>query len=259
MAARPVVLLTGASKGLGLAIAKILLETFNANVVALSRTKTPELRSLADAHPDSLLALECDVVDASAVRSSVSLGLEKYKRIDGLILNAGVLEPLGKIASEDISLDQWKQHFDVNFFSLVTALRATLPELRKSSPGGRVVFVSSGAATGNTPAWGPYNAGKAAMNSLCRTLAEEEPDVTCVALRPGMVDTPMQALLRDRGSSTMDASVLKKFTEAYEKGELVKPEDAGHVIAALSLQAPKTLSGQFVTWNGDECKEFRRQ
>ncbi|KAI9063281.1 short-chain dehydrogenase [Trametes sanguinea] len=259
MAARPVVVLTGASKGLGLAIAKILLDSFNANVVALSRTKTPELRSLAEAHSESLLALECDVTDAAAVRSSVLRGLEKYKRIDGLILNAGVLEPLGKIASEDISIDQWKQHFDVNFFSLITAIRATIPELRKSPSGGRIVFVSSGAATGNTPTWGPYNAGKAAMNSLCRTLAAEEPDVTCVALRPGMVDTPMQGLLRDKGPSIMDPQVLKKFTNAYEKGELVKPEDAGHVIAALSLKAPKSLSGQFVTWNGDECNEFRRQ
>ena len=105
--------------------------------------------------------------------------MEKYKRIDGLILNAGVLEPLGKIASEEITLDQWKQHFDVNFFSLVTALRATLPELRKSPLGGRVVFVSSGAATGNTPSWGPYNAGKAALNSLCRLVALDNYTWTC--------------------------------------------------------------------------------
>ncbi|KAI0375600.1 short-chain dehydrogenase [Pilatotrama ljubarskyi] len=259
MAAKPVVVLTGASKGLGLAIAKILLETLGANVVALSRTKTPELRSLCDAHAESLLALECDVTDAAAVRSSVSRGVEKYKRIDGLILNAGVLEPLGKIASEEITLDQWKQHFDINFFSLVTAIRATLPELRKSPIGGRVVFVSSGAAVGGTPSWGPYNAGKAAMNSLCRTLAEEEPDITCVALRPGMVDTPMQGLIRNKGPSTMDPHILQKFTEAHEKGVLVKPEDAGHVIAALALKAPKSLSGQFVTWNGEECKDFRRQ
>ena len=94
--------------------------------------------------------------------------MEKYKGIDGVVLNAGMLEPLANVACEDVPIEQWKEHFDVNFFSLVTALRATLPELRKSPLGGRVVFVSSGAATGNTPAWGPYNAAKAAMNSLCR-------------------------------------------------------------------------------------------
>ena len=94
--------------------------------------------------------------------------MEKYKSLDSVILNAGVLEPLGNIALESITLEQWKQHFDVNFFSLVEALRATLPELHKSSLGGRVVFMSSGAAVGSTAGWGPYNAAKAAMNSLCR-------------------------------------------------------------------------------------------
>ena len=82
------------------------------------------------------------------------------------MLNAGTAQPFGRIDSTPI--DGWKSLFDVNFFSLITALRATLPELRKSSLGGRVVFMSSGAATGNIPTWGAYNAGKAAMNSLCR-------------------------------------------------------------------------------------------
>lgn len=171
---------------MGFAIAKVLLEKFGANVVALSRTRGADLQSLVDAHKEALLALEVDVyvyvlpvlclhpqrkecsTDGAAVRSAVSRGVEKYKTLDSVILNAGVLEPLGNIASEDITIDQWKRHFDTNFFSLVEALRATLPELRTSSFGGRVVFISSGAATGNTPGWGPYNAGKAAMNSLCR-------------------------------------------------------------------------------------------
>lgn len=83
-------------------------------------------------------------------------------------MNAAVLNPMGKIASSDVGIDDWKSHFDINFFSLITALRATLPALRESDLGGRVVFVSSGAATGNVAGWGPYNASKAAMNSLCR-------------------------------------------------------------------------------------------
>lgn len=106
--------------------------------------------------------------DAPAVDQAISTTLKMYGHIDGLILNAATLEPMGKIASRDIPLDAWKHHFDVNFFSLVTALRATLPELRKSELGGRVVFVSSGSAVGGTAGWGPYNASKAALNSLCR-------------------------------------------------------------------------------------------
>ena len=86
---------------------------------------------------------------------------------------------MGKIASPDTPLDEWKTHFDVNFFSLVTALKATLPSLRKSELGGRVVFVSSGAAIGNIAGWGPYNASKAALIHWGNTLRVETLALEC--------------------------------------------------------------------------------
>ena len=73
--------------------------------------------------------------------------MKTYGHLDALILNAGILTPLGKV--DEVPVEGWKAHFDVNFFSLVSALRATVPVLRKSPHGGRVVFMSSGAATGN--------------------------------------------------------------------------------------------------------------
>ena len=102
----------------------------------------------------------------SALTEVISTFIKAHNRLDGLVLNAGVLEPLGPIADESVSLDSWKSNFDVNFFSLVPALRASLPALRSAQ--GRVVLVSSGAAVGGSPGWGPYNAAKAALNSLCR-------------------------------------------------------------------------------------------
>ncbi|KAF6762294.1 short-chain dehydrogenase [Ephemerocybe angulata] len=239
---KPVVVVTGASRGIGLAVTRFLLSSeFNAVVVAISRSCSPELFELGLSHKD---------LDISLLRC--------HHSIDALILNAGVLEPVGKIAS-GIPLASWKSHFDVNFFSLVTALQASLPALRKSSFGGRVVFISSGAAVKGTAAWGPYNASKAAMNSLCRTVAEEEPDVISVALRPGMVDTNMQADIRAIGGNLLNPSDYAKFVQAHADNKLVKPEDCGHVIAALALQAPKSLSGQFVSWDGEECKPYRKE
>lgn len=79
---------------------------------------------------------------------------------------------------------------DVNFFSLLYTIQAALPALRESK--GKVIFVSSGASLRGTYAWGPYAASKAAMNSLCRTLAVEEKDVVSVAVRPGIVDTDVR-------------------------------------------------------------------
>jgi len=258
MVRKPVVIITGASKGLGLAATKILLSEFNANVVALSRTESSDLVALREVQNGSLLTIKGDVTDATVVSGAVASALEAYEHIDSLILNAAILAPLGRIDSDDVSLDAWKSHFDVNFFSLITALRAALPALRKSNLDGRVIFVSSGSATKGTPTMGPYNASKAAMNSLCRTLAEEEPDVTCVAMRPGTVDTQMQTQLRELGATALEDKVHKMFVDLHTSKKLSKPEDAGYVIAALSLKAPKSISGQFVSWDSEECKEFRR-
>ncbi|CAA7259832.1 unnamed protein product [Cyclocybe aegerita] len=252
---KPTIVVTGASKGIGLAVTRHLLHRFNANVIAISRSVTPELFAL---NSEALLVLECDVTDETALSSAISHGAAHYHGIDGLILNAGTLHPLCRIG-DDTPLDSWKRHFDVNFFSLVTATKAALPYLHRSTRGGRIVFMSSGAAVKGTPGWGPYNASKAAMNSLCRTLGEEEPDVISVALRPGMVDTHMQHTLRLVGASSMDENDYKKFVQVHAGGKLVKPEDCGHVIAALSLEAPKTLSGQFVSWDSEECKPFRQE
>lgn len=165
-----------------MAVTKILLQQFNANVVALSRTRTPELLELTSS---SLLSIECDVLVAvtpfdihlifmdirsaneTALVEAISLAEKTYHQIDGLILNAGIVEPLCRIG-DGTPVGAWKAHFDVNFFSLVTALKAALPSLRKSNLGGKVIFVSSGASVKGVPGWGPYAAAKAAMNGLCR-------------------------------------------------------------------------------------------
>ena len=99
--------------------------------------------------------------------ASIAKAKESFDYLDGLILNAAMLDPMTRIG-DNTPISEWKQHFDLNFFSLVTALKSSLPSLRESELGGKVVFVSSGAAEKGSAGWGPYNASKAAMNSLCR-------------------------------------------------------------------------------------------
>ncbi|KAG1730681.1 uncharacterized protein EDB91DRAFT_1059275 [Suillus paluster] len=253
----PVVVITGASRGIGLAVTQSLLKELNANVVTISRTRTPELSQLIEEHKQSLLTIECDITDEPALQSAITRGKDHFGQIDGLILNAATLDSMGRIDNPDISLDDWKRHFDVNFFSLITTIRASLPALRESK--GRIVFVSSGAATGGIHGWGAYNASKAAMNSLSRTLANEEPSIVSLAIAPGRVDTVMQTILRDSGAAHMTATDHKNFVDAFNEGILVNPHDVGYVIAGLSLRAPLSLSGQFVRWDNEECKDFRRK
>lgn len=105
-------------------------------------------------------------MNEAALIDVITTVIKTHNRLDGLVLNAGVLEPLGPISDEGVPLAAWKSHFDVNFFSLIPALRASLPALRVAQ--GRVVFVSSGSAVRGLAGWGPYNTSKAALNSLCR-------------------------------------------------------------------------------------------
>ena len=105
----------------------------------------------------------------------------------------------------------------------------------------------------------------------------EEPSLVSLAIAPGKVDTgvryprslspnvhtktrlQMQEALRTTGAPHMGASDLKIFLDAHRDGTLVKPSDVGYVIANLSLRAPLSLSGSFVRYNDQHCKEFVRK
>lgn len=123
--------------------------------------------------------------------------------------------------------------------------KAALPSLRESK--GKIILTSTGAAVSAYKTWGLYGSTKAAMNHLAATLGAEEPDVTTVAIRPGMVDTEMQRELREVHRDNMPADVYAKFHNAHKDGKLLKPEQPGHVMARLVLDAPTSLSGRFLS------------
>lgn len=130
--------------------------------------------------------------DPTTSQRAVASAISTWSHLTGIILNAGVLDPVGPITSTPVTgPNSWQSIMDVNFFSLLHTIQAALPALRESK--GKVIFVSSGASMRGIPAWGPYSASKAAVNSLCRTLAVEEKDVVSVAVRPGTVDTDVCA------------------------------------------------------------------
>jgi NAD(P)-dependent dehydrogenase (short-subunit alcohol dehydrogenase family) len=136
-----------------------------------------------------------------------------------------------------------------------TQVQAALPSLRKSH--GRIIFTSSGAATSGYQGWGCYGAGKAVLNHLALSLSVEEPDVTSVSIRPGVVDTEMQREIREIHNKTMSESDAAKFHGLKTDGGLLRPEQPGHVIAKLAVGAEKSLSGKFLSWNDGELKAFQ--
>jgi NAD(P)-dependent dehydrogenase (short-subunit alcohol dehydrogenase family) len=107
-------------------------------------------------------------------------------------------------------------------------------------------MTSSGAAENAYSSWGAYGASKAAVNHMAMTLKNEEPDITTVSIRPGVVDTAMQQDVRDVYLKNMDKKDQQKFRSAKIDGKLLPPDKPGNVIAQLAVKAPRELSGLFL-------------
>lgn len=184
--------------GIGLAIARKIVEGGH-NVVALARSEEG-LTTFEHECPKQIRVLAGDLSDFSLAQTAVDLALKEFGQLDGLIINHGIMGQINKI--ETCDLGEWKKVFDVNLFSAVaivskarqiepkallmkTKAKVALPALRKAN--GCILLTSSGASTGAYSAWGAYCASKAAMNQLAAQLACEEPQLTVLSIRPGVV------------------------------------------------------------------------
>ena len=101
--------------GIGAAIAEFLLQNSH-NVVLIARTEQP-LEELRKRYPKRVLVFAGNLEDFSLAQKAVASALEAFGRLDGLILNHGIMDPVTKIETSNIG--EWKELFDVNFFSLV--------------------------------------------------------------------------------------------------------------------------------------------
>ena len=186
-----------------------------------------------------------DVSDVDACRRTVESTLELFGRIDALVNNAGVVQPLAPIA--DTNPDEWRRNIEVNLFAPYYLVRAAIATLRQHN--GRIVNVSSGAANLALETVSAYCTGKAALNHFTRVLAAEEPTVTALAVRPGVVDTDMQAILRSEAGNGMPAEQMAYYRQLKERGELEPPEIPARAIAWLALYAPREFSGRFLDYD----------
>jgi NAD(P)-dependent dehydrogenase (short-subunit alcohol dehydrogenase family) len=139
-------------------------------------------------------------------------------------------------------------------------IQAALPSLRTTH--GRIILTSSGASVSAYQGWGAYGAGKAVLNHLALTLSVEEPNVTTISIRPGVVDTEMQRQIREEYHENMSATDRTKFSGLKENGGLLRPEQPGHVIAKLAAAEGKDvqgLSGKFLNWNDESLSMYQEE
>jgi NAD(P)-dependent dehydrogenase (short-subunit alcohol dehydrogenase family) len=236
-----VVIVTGASRGIGAAVVRQLLHA-GATVVAVARSPIEPHTVGLIPETGILHPLQADVADPSACRQVVHATIQAHGRLDALVNNAGTLDPVARIADADPDL--WRHNLAVNLLGPFYLCRAAIPHLRATR--GRVVNISSGAARKTIQGWSAYCVAKAALTHFNRQLAHEEPDITAVALRPGVVDTAMQALIRRDGPQAMRAEKSAYFQDLKDRGALLAPDVPARAAAWLALHAPAALSGAFV-------------
>ncbi|KND87766.1 putative oxidoreductase [Tolypocladium ophioglossoides CBS 100239] len=250
MASAKVFIVTGASKGIGAAIAQYLLA--HSHKLVLAARSKDLLESVQKSHPGQVKYLAGDMTSLDMPQRLTDLAVQSFGKLDGLVINHGLLDPQ---TIDGSTIEGWKHLYDVNVFSCLAMAKAGIPELRKTK--GCVVWLSSGAATKPYTAWAAYGSSKAAVNSISTHLAVEEPDITSITVAPGRVNTDMQAVLRASGKDTMNKAQYDTFVEAFEQGKLLKPEQPGHVVAKFVAGPQKDLSGQCLNWNSSELAAYQ--
>jgi NAD(P)-dependent dehydrogenase (short-subunit alcohol dehydrogenase family) len=195
-----IALVTGASRGVGRAAA-LALAAAGVHVVALARTQgaleelDDEIRALRPGVEAPTTLVPCDLNDVGAIDRLGEALYRRWGRLDILLGNAGALGPLSPL--HHVEPKQWDAVFAINVTANWRLIRSLDPLLRASAAG-RVVFVTSGAASRAEllAYWGPYAASKAALDALARTYAAETVNTSAIKVmlvNPGPLRTRMRA------------------------------------------------------------------
>ena len=144
------------------------------------------------------MAAPCDVTRPEDVRTLVETAIAKSGRLDMLVNNAGVIDPIARLADSDPAA--WGAVVDVNVKGVYHGLRFAIPEMITRG-GGTIINLSSGAATSALEGWSHYCATKAAVLSLTRVADKEYRDrgLRVIGLSPGTVATQMQVQIKASG------------------------------------------------------------
>ncbi|GGT64708.1 SDR family NAD(P)-dependent oxidoreductase [Streptomyces purpureus] len=240
-----VFLVTGASAGIGEATTR-LLAAEGAHVVGVAR-KPDALAALGD----RVTPLAADVTDPGAAGRIVEATLERHGRLDGLVNNVGGLT--SRTSFLDVTDEQWKATFELNFHSLVRVTRAALPALLESGDAAIVHLASEAARFPDAPLV-DYAATKTALLSLSKSLAAEfsprgvrsnivSPGPTRTALfdAPGGFAEQLAARFDMSADDAVDHFV--RTVRALPTGRIGTPDDVARVIAYLLSPLARQVTG----------------
>ena len=236
-----VALVTGASRGIGMAITERLARDGFTLIINYSGNAAPAealVRKLEDAGGHAI-AVKADISDPTAVRKMFDAAEAAYGGIDVLVNNAGIMALATIAETDDASFDR---HIAVNLKGTFTTLREAAKRLRH---GGRIVNLSSTVVGRLVPTYGIYIATKAGVEGLTSVLAKElrGRNITVNAVAPGPIATDL--FLKGKSQDVVDS--LAKMAPLERLGQ---PDDVADVVSFLAGPDAAWVNGQVLRVNG---------
>ncbi len=237
-----VIIVTGASRGIGAAVCRVAA-SLGAGVVGVARS-ADQMATVLEAVPASR-AVVGDVSDPEVAEEAVAAA-EGLGDPWGVVNNAGVSAP-GYHPLTETPPEEWEPVMRVNLMGAASFARIVGKRLVEGGRGGRIVNVSSVGSVSGLPNIGPYNATKAAMDAMTRTLAVElgPSGITCNSVAPGTIATEMVDELM-----TANPALRQKFVAKTALGRVGVPDEAAWPIVFLLTDAAAFITGETVIVDG---------
>jgi 3-oxoacyl-[acyl-carrier protein] reductase len=236
-----VAVVTGASKGIGAAIAKELAADGAKVVVNYSSSKTGAEKVVADIvkQGGKAVALQADVSKQEDIQKLFAETKKAYGQVDILVNNAGIYEfaPL-----EEITAEHFHKQFNLNVLGLLLTTQEAVKHF--GTDGGSVVNISSVVSTAAMPGAAVYSATKASVDHVTRILAKElgPRKIRVNSVNPGMVETE-----GTHSAGIVESDFEKDFVAHAPLGRIGKPEDIAPAVAFLASSNASWITGE--TWN----------
>jgi len=233
-----VVIITGAARGIGFGIGRCFAKKGASLVVA--DLDLEGARKGADALKGEgaadAVGLRCDVAVRGEVQSMIDKAVESFGRIDVLVNNAGIC-PFIEVM--DLSPETWQRTLDVNLTGAFHCTQFVARKMIERGKGGRVIFITSLAENVTGPAQVDYGASKAGLRMTMAGFATAlgKHGITCNAVAPGMILTPMTAFHWEKPEN---AAFIKQRVPA---GRIGTPEDVGNACVFLASREAEYING----------------
>lgn len=247
------IVVTGAGRGVGRGIAEACADAGAAVVVCdVNADAVNETAQLISQKGQRALALALNVTDSAQIESAIARAAKTFGRVNGWVNNAGVIK---MDAALDTSLQDWDWHFQVNVSGMFLCCQRAAKHMKENG-GGAIVNIASNAGKVGYNNMAAYNASKAAVISLTRSLSNEwaEYNINVNAVCPGGVNTPMLLGVAEFYAARFggDPQEMVKTMHPKQLPQRIEPIQVGRVVAFLLSDDACIIRGQAINADGGD-------